>query len=96
MIETFREINAVLAGLTFFGLCYRLPPAMRTVQSRRIFLALAAFPVLAGLGSVQALIQHYPPGPVAPMFTVAYVALGAGLVWWPSTLTGTKGHHTHD
>jgi hypothetical protein len=88
MIDQVRELNALLALLTFGGLCYRTPRALRGVTSKRLYLVLVSFPALVGLGSIQARLQHAPAGPVTYMFTVAYAALGVTLVWWPKRLNG--------
>lgn len=83
-----REVNALLALLTFGGLCFRMAAALSGVTSKRLFLTLAAFPPASGLGSLQALHLHAPGGPMTVVFTVLFLALGFSLVWWPASLNG--------
>lgn len=86
MIQLLREANAILGFATFFGLCYRTPAALQAVTSKRLYLALVLFPVGVAFGSVYAVVHNFPPGPMAPYFTVAYIFLAGGLVFWPKQL----------
>lgn len=90
VLEFLRAVNAVLALLTFGGLCYRLPQAWKSVTSRSLFIALALFPPLAGVGSGRAFALHLPSSPLTPVFTVCYVFLGFVLIRWPARLTGSR------
>jgi hypothetical protein len=86
VIHALREANAILGFVTFFGLCFRLPQALAGVSSKRLYLALIAFPIGVAFGSAYALQHNFPPGPMAPYFTVAYLYLALVLVWWPKQL----------
>lgn len=86
MIEHLRELNALLALAVGAGLGWRTPQALHNVASKRLFLALVVFPILVGFGSVQAVIQHAPGGPVTPCFTIAYLTLLTVLIWFPKQL----------
>lgn len=88
MIDTLRQLNVFLGASSFFLLCYRTPAIVQRLASKRLFFALAAFPVLVCFGSVQALAQHAPHGPVTPCFTVAYLALNTFLTCLPPQLRG--------
>lgn len=88
MIEQLRELNALLALCAGFGLGIRTPAALAGVASKGVYLTLVVFPILVGFGSIQAVVQHAPGGPVTPCFTVAYLVLGGFLIWWPEQLNG--------
>lgn len=88
MTHVFRELNVVLGVIALCLLCYRTPQAAPRVTSKRLYFSLAAFPILVCFGSVWALEHHYPPGPMAPFFTVAYVVLASFLIWLPKQLNG--------
>lgn len=90
MIDALRELNAILGFATFFGLCYRTPRALQGVSSKRVYLALLPFPIGVAFGSVYAVTHNFPPGPMAPYFTLAYVALAYVLVRWPEALGGNS------
>ena len=81
-----REINVVLGTAAFFLLCWRTPPILSRLSSKRLFFSLVAFPTLVVFATVQALAKHAPTGPVVPLFTVAYLALIVVLVWLPRSL----------
>ena len=91
MIQLLREINFWLGVLTFFGLCYRTPSALRAVTSKRLYLALCLFPIGVTFGSVYAWQHNFPPSPTAPYFTFAYIILAGGLIFWPKQLATQKG-----
>lgn len=93
MIDALRELNAVLGFATFFGLCYRTPAALAAVASKRLYLALILFPIGVAFGSVYAVTHNFPPGPMAPYFTVAYILLAGGLVFWPQQLEVKRDPH---
>lgn len=93
MIQLLREINFWLGVVTFAGLCWRTPQALMGVASKRLYLALCMFPIGVTFGSVYALQHNFPPSPTAPYFTVAYVALGVVLIWWPKRLDGVRSRN---
>lgn len=90
MIHALRELNSVLGIAAFAGLCYRTPQALQGVSSKRLYLVLIAFPIGVAFGSLYAAAHHFPGGPMAPYFTLAYVALLVVLVWFPKSLGGTS------
>lgn len=90
MTHLLRELNTILGVATFAGLCYRTPQALVGVSSKRLYLVLCLFPIGVAFGSVWALYHHFPPGPMTPYFTAAYIALAIVLVRWPERLNGDK------
>lgn len=86
LLEVCRWMNGGLAFFVTMGLAYRTPQALQGVASKRLYLVLAAFPMLAGFASAQAVVLHAPLGPMTPVFTVAYMALAWVLLRWPPQL----------
>jgi hypothetical protein len=86
-LEFFRECNAVLAVVVIALLAYRMPQALQNVSSKRLYLALCAFPLLVGVGSGLNAYLNLRPGPITPVVTAAYLFLGYVLVRWSKTFT---------
>jgi len=89
MTNFLRELNGVLALLVIgLGLMIRTAEALKTVKSKRLFVALLLFPIGVGGGSIYAAAKGFPSSPFVPYFTCAYIYLGLVVtVWWPESLT---------
>lgn len=86
MTQHLRELNIVFGVICLGLLCWRTPTILLKLTSKRLYFALAAFPILVCFGSVNAVATHRPPTHLTICFSLAYVALDVFLIWLPKGL----------